>query len=135
MSERHGSRLHHVLYHTGILWLPTRVVLWLAVWTLTLDVLAPVGLVESGVRAVLIGLVVTWCCHRFVLHTLWVKVTKRRLLRIPPVLNEDGQVSVPIMLPGETLAIARDFTGEPMAGAVVRRDGSIRVEADWTHRA
>lgn len=101
----------------------------------TLDHLVPIaygwGVVRSiAVNLTLIVTISAWHDRRL-LAARW---HAWRLRNHPPVLDEDGNVRVAVLSPGERLEVILDPDRHPLAAAVRRPNGTIRVTADWSHR-
>jgi hypothetical protein len=62
----------------------------------------------------------------------------RRLVAEPMQLNEDGELSIPVLFPGESVYAygTVDLDGRMiLTGArVYRDDGTVRLESDWSTR-
>lgn len=111
-----------------------RVLFYSILWGMSVSVtLGLVGWSEwprSGVQLA-VGLLAAWLTYRRRLRYFRVWRRCRFLLDKPPVLNEDGNVYVPVLMPGETVAYEHAWDGEIMAVRVTRPDGSVRVASRW----
>jgi hypothetical protein len=114
-----------------------RALAWSLAWTLTL------GYILSAVNAptwcrvatiVLVTLTVMHATENRLLHTTWLRFKYRDELHQPLVLDEDGIVRAPVILPGEELQVAYDRDGRPFAGRIIEPNGRVRSEASWTAR-
>lgn len=59
----------------------------------------------------------------------WLEWKHADLLSRPPVLDEDGKLQVPVLLPGDSVDTEFDaWTGRPIVSRVVDRRGRVRSE-------
>ena len=57
-----------------------------------------------------------------------------RQARQPMVLDEDGTLRVPVIAPGEIVQVVVDDQGHTRAARVLRPNGTVRLESDWSTR-
>lgn len=117
---------------------------WGAVWAMTVGaVFAALDwpIPYSWPVAFMLGFIVPTLCRRHVLRNAWFRWKHREERQMPLVLDEDGTVHHPPLVPYEeallVLSKADGGThgiGRPIAAKVITRDGRVLAEADWSSR-
>lgn len=87
-------------------------------------------------RSLLVNLTVIFACavwlDRHRIRAWW---NYRRRAHEPLVLDEDGNLHVPVIAPGETVQmILAEEDGRPLGARVLRANGTVRVQSDWSKR-
>lgn len=92
--------------------------IWLAWWRpIVLDLVMLVGI-----------------CLWWDRHLIRARRRLRKAMRQPLVLDEDGRLHVPVLAPGESVDMIVSTDGKYVAAQVVRPDGSVRLQSDWSTR-
>lgn len=97
--------------------------------------LSAVGIWMAWWRPIVLDLVlmVGICCW-WDRHLIRHRLRLRKALRQPIVLDEDGRVRVPVLAPGEAIDVEMSHDGRPLRARVVRPDGTVRLQSDWSAR-
>jgi hypothetical protein len=110
----------------------TRVVGWALAWSVSLGFIVarldwPYWTVQVPLQAVVMVLALRLTRGRWLLHlvALW---RTRHLRRLPVVIDEDGRVHVPVLLPGERIDAHRHSDGSRHVRVLTRRG---RVRREW----
>lgn len=108
---------------------------WSLVWGIALGVLFDAVDAPWWFRApwlVALGFTVAHMTRRQTVRWWWLRVRHHRAYVAPLVVDEDGTLHAPLLLPGESLHVCGQGA-RAVHAAVLRRNGSIRAEWPTRH--